>query len=329
MNLKTLTTLTIVVLLVPALVCQGGTDNTVTFDNQSGQPAIVKLVGPTPREVEVPVGQMRTVAASAGQYHIKTRYGTPDRYRYTKGDEFVVKDTATTRSRITITLHKVVDGNYDSDPICAEDFEASETLGNAKVTSPASSDSASVHVGSNPRGDTVLWKDGSIWRHVTITKLENKTGQPILTIKDAPKGSKGSEFRDFVAISLRGGDWPPPKVKTPTSALVMYDSQNMMKGVASAPKSKTEAYQDFFTSESNILEQNRLAKPPYSTKVSDDKTGDKYFAQFAITIPYIRVRDGICYVYICPNEGGGHTPERWYRDINGAYFDRKKDNQEE
>lgn len=128
MHAKTLTTLTIAVLLIPVAVCHARTDNTVTFDNQSGQPALVKLVGPTPREVEVPIGQKRTVTASSGQYHIKTRYGSPGKYRYTKGDEFVIKDSATNRSKITITLHKVVDGNYDSRPISAEDFGSSGSV---------------------------------------------------------------------------------------------------------------------------------------------------------------------------------------------------------
>jgi len=107
--------------LVPlSLLCAAG--NTVTFDNRSGEPALVRLVGPTPREVQVPAGEKRTVNASGGKYHIKTRYGTPDSYRYTKGDEFEVKETTTARSEITITLHKVEDGNYRSHPIGASDF---------------------------------------------------------------------------------------------------------------------------------------------------------------------------------------------------------------
>ena len=122
MKYKSLAALAAAVLLFHALTCHGSTDNTVTFDNQSGQPALVKLVGPTPQEVEVPVGQKRTVTASPGQYYIKTRYGTPGRYRYTKGDDFLIKETATTRSQITITLHKVVGGNYETEAISAEEF---------------------------------------------------------------------------------------------------------------------------------------------------------------------------------------------------------------
>jgi len=96
--------------------------NTVSFDNQSGEPALVKLVGPTSNEIEVPNGAKQGVQASAGRYIIKVRYGTADNYHYAKGGEFDVKETTTTRSEITITLHKVVAGNYESQPISEKDF---------------------------------------------------------------------------------------------------------------------------------------------------------------------------------------------------------------
>ena len=86
--------------------------STVTFDNKSGKPALVKLTGPTSTSVEVQNGEKGTVSASAGHYFIKIRYGTPGAYSYSKGDEFDVTETATTASDITITLHKVLAGNY-------------------------------------------------------------------------------------------------------------------------------------------------------------------------------------------------------------------------
>ncbi|MFC1462660.1 hypothetical protein ACFLQU_03550 [Verrucomicrobiota bacterium] len=124
MRLKSLVTIAIASLFCQVLICHGGADNTVTFDNQSGQPALVKLIGPTPREVDVPVGQRRTVTVAAGQYHIKTRYGTPGKYRYTKGDEFIIKSSAKSRSETSITLHKVAHGNYSSQTISAVDFDS-------------------------------------------------------------------------------------------------------------------------------------------------------------------------------------------------------------
>jgi formylglycine-generating enzyme required for sulfatase activity len=97
--------------------------NTITFDNQSGQHAIVKLIGPTGQTVEVSSGQSRTVNAAAGKYYILTRYGSkPKAYKYAKGDPFTVTQTVTQYSAITITLHKVIGGSYPTHPISGQEF---------------------------------------------------------------------------------------------------------------------------------------------------------------------------------------------------------------
>ena len=124
------------VLIVCACAVAAVAQNKVIFDNQSGEPALVKLVGPTPKEVEVPTGAKVGTDASAGQYIIKIRYGTPGKYHYSKGEEFDVKEMATKRSETTITLHKVVAGNYDVGPISEEEF--------GKSTPPTSGDSTQV-----------------------------------------------------------------------------------------------------------------------------------------------------------------------------------------
>jgi hypothetical protein len=98
--------------------------NTITFYNQSGDPALVKLIGPTRLQVKVPNGQSRMVNVTAGEYYILARYGNkPEAYRYAKGDPFSVTQTKTRYSAITVTLHKVVGGNYPTHPISAEEFD--------------------------------------------------------------------------------------------------------------------------------------------------------------------------------------------------------------
>jgi hypothetical protein len=110
--------------------------NKVVFDNQSGDPALVRLIGPTKTEVQVPNGAKEGVDAAAGKYTIKVRYGTAGNYRYSKGQEFEVTETATARSETTITLHKVVAGNYDAHPISESEFgtiEPGKTLPKASA----------------------------------------------------------------------------------------------------------------------------------------------------------------------------------------------------
>jgi len=108
--------------LLLACIVSANAQNTVSFDNKSGEPALVKLIGPTATEIEVPDGTKQVVQASAGKYIIKVRYGVQGRYHYTKGQDFTVDETATTTSEITITLHKVVNGNYGSSPISEQEF---------------------------------------------------------------------------------------------------------------------------------------------------------------------------------------------------------------
>ena len=85
---------------------------TITLDNRSGEDALVKLVGPTSGTVSVADSTSRTVEARGGTYRMYVRYGLPGKYRYTKGNSFVVYEGADGVDRISITLHKVVGGNY-------------------------------------------------------------------------------------------------------------------------------------------------------------------------------------------------------------------------
>src|SRR5256885_307952 len=90
--------------------------STITFINKSGVPALVKLVGPTRHTVEVGDGNSQTVHVAGGEYHLLVRYGRAGEYRYSKGDPFTVTETQTQYEEISITLHTVAGGNYDSKP---------------------------------------------------------------------------------------------------------------------------------------------------------------------------------------------------------------------
>jgi hypothetical protein len=97
--------------------------NTITFENQSGELALVRLIGKTQQVIEVPNGRSRTVNVSAGEYYILIRYGNePSKYAYSRGNPFTVTQTAERYSAITITLHTVIDGNYLTHPISEKEF---------------------------------------------------------------------------------------------------------------------------------------------------------------------------------------------------------------
>ena len=119
-----------------AWIISASAQNTVSFDNQSGEPALVKLIGPTSSEIEVPNGTKPVVQVLAGKYFIKVRYGVQGKYHYTKGQEFTVDETATTTSGITITLHKVVNGNYGSSPISEQEFGVANPTADTNTSTP-------------------------------------------------------------------------------------------------------------------------------------------------------------------------------------------------
>jgi hypothetical protein len=115
--------------------------STISLDNQSGEPALVKLVGPTGHIVEVPSGTSRTVNVTAGEYYLLARYGSdPGRYAYSRGNPFKVEETASQYSAITITLHKVVGGNYPTQSSSRAEFDSAVATSSQTTRSLASKD---------------------------------------------------------------------------------------------------------------------------------------------------------------------------------------------
>jgi hypothetical protein len=116
-------TLTGILMLSSATVPVRAQDSpTITFQNQSGEAALVKVVGPVDRSVYVPNAADRMVNVPGGTYYILCRYGEPGNYHYSKGNPFFVTQTSSSVSEIRITLHKVVGGNYATRPISAAEF---------------------------------------------------------------------------------------------------------------------------------------------------------------------------------------------------------------
>jgi hypothetical protein len=215
--------MSIIRLLLVLFVTAGiaAAQNTVTFDNQSGQSALVKLIGPTSKEVEVPNGAKGRVEASAGRYTIKVRYGTPDQYRYTKGEEFEVKETASTQSAITITLHKVVAGNYDSRSISEADFEADTAVkrsDSAVLTSSYRQEKAPKADTASNAGITLQWAEplekpttvNLIFTNAlpdityTLTSQSNLYVSIVMSVRSSD-GLQKNDFDCFTRVTNRAG----------------------------------------------------------------------------------------------------------------------------
>jgi len=161
----------------------------VTFDNQSGEFALVKLVGPTPRTVSVSNRRTATVNVSGGTYYILVRYGhESEAYRYTRGESFHVTDTGCRYSQIRITLHGVINGNYSTWRSSADEFNRA---GGAQTSCARPSDSVrlddrsgtSVRVEIGPAPKTVSVPPG----HSVIIDVAGGASTVIVRHGAAPK----------------------------------------------------------------------------------------------------------------------------------------------
>src|ERR1035438_4506962 len=102
--------------------------SSITLENGAGETAFVKLVGPSGRTVSVPRNENRTESSIApGRYYIVVRYGDVEKdYTYMKGDPFDMEESGNQYSEMSITLYRVVDGNYNTRPSSKEEFEKGE-----------------------------------------------------------------------------------------------------------------------------------------------------------------------------------------------------------
>jgi hypothetical protein len=94
----------------------------ITFENKSGDDASVRLDGPTSGRFQVSNSTSKTVEVAGGVYRMYVRYGGAGNYRYTRGDSFTVYEGPDGVDQITITLHKVVGGNYGTSPSSETEF---------------------------------------------------------------------------------------------------------------------------------------------------------------------------------------------------------------
>lgn len=177
--------------------------STVRFDNQSGKPALVKLVGPTTSSVSVDNGKKESVSVTPGHYFIKVRYGTPGDSSYSKGDEFDATETTTTTSDITITLHKVVAGNYGSKSISEAEFGREDQSGGSAAVA---ADTAGVKEFRRDFQSGVLPQAALSDRVAEVSITGEGTNMVVkFSVKSLPKLAEGEALQLVVFFSRTNG----------------------------------------------------------------------------------------------------------------------------
>ena len=181
--------------------------STVAFDNQSGEPALVKLVGPTARDIDVPAGIRRAVAAAPGRYCIKIRYGVAGKYRYACGREFEVVETTARRPPVAITLHKAIADKHGTRAISEEEF-------GRRGDSPP----ASARLESKPKHDDLeapaFWATAQNEYVATMVTLSRGSygyiAVPLVAYNN--RQFQGKEVKSANAIEVGGRKWPADTV---------------------------------------------------------------------------------------------------------------------
>ncbi len=98
--------------------------NVLAIQNDSGQFALVKTVGPTRAVAKIPLDQKKTIRLAPGEYYILVRIGfAPKEYIYTKGEPFTIKEEEDKFSLTTVTLHRIISGMKNPHEVSGEEFE--------------------------------------------------------------------------------------------------------------------------------------------------------------------------------------------------------------
>jgi tetratricopeptide (TPR) repeat protein len=76
----------------------------ISFENPSDLSALIRIIGPSARTVDVQKGQSRIVDVAGGEYSLLVRYGENGEYIYSKAGPLQITETVTVRSVVKITL---------------------------------------------------------------------------------------------------------------------------------------------------------------------------------------------------------------------------------
>jgi len=115
-----------VVIVLVAVTHTASAQNVVEFENKSGRPVFVKLIGPTYEEIIIPKDGSAKVPVSTGLYTFRVRYGANGSYRYSRGQKFRVEENEQTWNQMTITLQMAEAEDFSAHPISRDRFETTD-----------------------------------------------------------------------------------------------------------------------------------------------------------------------------------------------------------
>jgi hypothetical protein len=179
-------------------------------------------------------------------------------------------------------------------------------------------------IGTNTKGDTVEWQDGTIWKNVTVKNLtvQKNDGKETSTIEiaEVPPGKSPGTFTNWVKVNLRGGPTPtvvPKHIPSVVDITKMYST----KSLEGLPALQAEFEDVYFSDLPTDWEQHNI-KPEFSA-IATDKEGNKMLARFKVTITHLLRQDGWVVALIRKTKTGASTPENYFMGFKMIIFSRE------
>lgn len=181
-------------------------------------------------------------------------------------------------------------------------------------------------LGSNTNGDVVVWCDGSVWKQVTVKKMEVTTMSEkkvaTLSITNVPAGFQAGIYSNFVGVALRSSKAVMPAVRAPRLMTEVF-----RKGLPTIRSTKDlpalgAKFEDLCLFAWEPAIERLLIKPEYAGQVTKD--GKPLGAQFKVTVTHLAVSGGSVFCLIRKTSADHAFDEGWYADIDGVYFRREQ-----
>lgn len=183
-----------------------------------------------------------------------------------------------------------------------------------------------VKLGSNVNGDVVVWSDGSVWKQVTVEKMDVTTKSEkkvaTLSISNVPAGFQAGKYSNFVGVALRSTKAKIPMVRDPRLMTEVF-----RKGIPTIRSTKDlpaldAKFEDICLFAWEPAVERLPFKPEYIGQV--EKDGKPLGAQFKVTVTHLTISGGAVSCLIRKTIADHAFDEGWYTDIDGVYFGREQ-----
>lgn len=184
-------------------------------------------------------------------------------------------------------------------------------------------DATRVSAGSDSKGDTVQWSDGTTWARVTITKLEVRgdgdSNTARLEITNVPPGFRAGWFTNFASVALRGESSTPAPTDA-ISALRLHTDGYTPPSFRDLPTPKSQ-YEDIYACPWQDAWSRRSIMPEFSAQAKMD--GKPVLLQLRVIVTHLATERSQVYCLVRRHSSNKSAIEGWFSGITTVMFGRE------